>query len=152
MKWINALGLILQFLSFWLAAPELLGETTLKRFETGLRKFIAALPVLVFTLIALGYGLYFGISGTLKGIRARQEGVPDQDFLPFMLSMAIATILYFILVFKYKKFISWIDLKYAKPITEALINNNQSRKNALIVGAIIFTVGFLMQLFVIVLD
>ena len=66
--------------------------------------------------------------------------------------MAIATILYFILVFKYKKFISWIDLKYAKPITEALINNNQSRKNALIVGAIIFTVGFLMQLFVIVLD
>lgn len=152
MKWINALALILQFLSFWLAAPELLGETTLKRFESGLRKFIAALPVIIFSMIALGYGLFFGISGIITGIKASKEGVVDQDYFSFMITMAVATILYFILVFRYKKFINWIDLKYAKPITEALINNNQSRKNALIIGAIIFTLGFLMQLFVILLD
>ena len=43
-------------------------------------------------------------------------------------------------------------LNLQNPLTEALINNNQSRKNALIVGAVIFTLGFLMQLFVIVLN
>ena len=152
MKWINAIGLILQFLSFWLAAPELLGEATLKRFEAGLRKFIALMPVIIITIIVLGYGLFFGITGILKGIKASKEGIADQEFYSFLIATIIATIFYFILMFRYKKILSWLDLKYAKPLTETLITNNQTRKNALIVGAIIFTTGFLMQLFVIVWD
>ena len=75
-----------------------------------------------------------------------------QDLYSFYLVMTIATTLYFILMLRYKKIVNWLDLKFAKPLTETLINNNQSRKNALVVGAIIFTMGFLMQLFVIVLD
>ena len=28
MKWVNAIGLLLQFIAFWLAAPELLFQVT----------------------------------------------------------------------------------------------------------------------------
>ena len=88
----------------------------------------------------------------MKGIKASQEGQTIQEYYSFYFIMCLATILYLILVFRYKKVIAWLDVKFAKPLTEALINNNQSRKKALIVGAVIFTLGFLMQLFVIVLN
>ena len=119
MKWINALGLILQFLSFWLAAPELLGETTLKRFEAGLRKFISSIPIIIFSIIAFCYGLYFGIAGTMKGIKASQEGQTIQEYYSFYILMCLATILHLILVFRYKKVIAWLDVKFAKPINRS---------------------------------
>ena len=113
MKWINAIGLILQFFSFWLAAPELLGETTLKRFETGLRKFISSIPIIIFSAIALCYGLYFSITGIMKGIKASEQHQSTQDYYSFLIFTSVATILYLILVFRYRKVISWLDLKFA---------------------------------------
>lgn len=146
MKWVNIAGLLLQFLAFWLAAPELLGEDTLKRFEKGLTKFIARMPVILFILVVTFYFSYFGIGGLLKGLKAADEGIEESEMVSFFISMGIGTLIYMIYIFSYKRINKWLELKVAEPLTDKLINNNQTRKNSLIAGAIFFTLGFLLQL------
>lgn len=149
MKWINALGLIIQFISFWLAAPELLGRQTLERFENGLRKFVAALPVVIIGVFAIGYGLTFGIMGMLKGLKASETGVTNTEMSNYYIVLGICSVIYLIFMLFYKRIRSWLEINFAGPLTNALIRNNESRKNALVAGAVLFTVGFLMQLAVI---
>jgi hypothetical protein len=45
-----------------------------------------------------------------------------------------------------------LQRKVAEPLIEKLINNNQTRKAALILGALFFTVGFLAQLVAVALS
>ena len=42
--WINRLGIVLEFLSFWLAAPEILGEERLRGLERRLEEGLRMLP------------------------------------------------------------------------------------------------------------
>jgi hypothetical protein len=44
MEWLNRIGMILGFLSFWLVAPEFIGEERLRRWEERLEAFIARVP------------------------------------------------------------------------------------------------------------
>lgn len=145
----NALGLILQFASFWLAAPELLGRQTLERFENGLRKFAAALPMILMMLFIMGYGLTFGIMGVVKGMKASESGISSSEMNEYYITIGISSVAYMIFMIYYKRIQKWIELKFAAPLTNAIIRNNESRKNALITGSILFTVGFMMQLIVI---
>jgi hypothetical protein len=148
MKWINAIGLVLQFTSFWLAAPELLGQNTLRRFEGGLKRFITLLPLALIWIIILAYGLTFSILGIMKGLEGGKTGRMDYSFF---IPLIICTCLYFIFIFFNKKIRYYLDTKLSQPLTQRLINNNETRKNLLIVGALIFTAGFFMQLIVILL-
>jgi hypothetical protein len=152
MKWINAIGLILQFFSFWLAAPELLGRQTLERFELQLRKLVASLPVIIIGMITVGYGLTFGIAGVMRGLEASEKGITEEEMNRFFIIMGVFTFLYFLFILFYKKIRAWMEVKFAAPLTEALIRNNESRKNALVAGAVLFTVGFLIQLVVILIS
>lgn len=152
MKWLNALGLLLQFLAFWFAAPELLGAATLKRFESGLRRFIRRIPMLIGLCIILSYALYFGIQGFMKGLEASENGVQHSEIYSFYIQLGIAFIVYIVFMIFYKRIIQWMDLKLAQPLTEMLINNNQTRKISLIIGAVFFSIGFLLQFFVILLN
>jgi hypothetical protein len=149
MKWMNALGLILQFASFWLAAPELLGRQTLERVENGFRKFAAALPMILMMLFIMGYGLTFGIMGVVKGMRASESGISSSEMNEYYITIGVSSVAYMIFMIYYKRIQKWIELKFAAPLTNAIIRNNESRKNALITGSVLFTVGFLMQLIVI---
>lgn len=47
MGWLNRTGMILAYLSFWLMAPELLGEERIKRFQQGITAGIRRIPVIV---------------------------------------------------------------------------------------------------------
>ena len=77
MKWLNILGMLLQFLSFWCAAPELLGEPTMRRLETGMTRFVARIPVILVFGGMLLYAIGMGIFGVVEGLRAsRGESVP----------------------------------------------------------------------------
>ena len=44
MKWLNLLSVVLQFLAFWLVAPEFIGEEGLKKFEDLILKFVDQIP------------------------------------------------------------------------------------------------------------
>lgn len=146
MKWINATGLILQFIAFWFAAPELLGEATLQRFEKGLQKFIARIPTLLFILIVVGYSLFFAVRGILKGLEASQ-GKDSVDITSYFIQLGIASALYFLYMIRYKRINRWLDERFAQPLSNKLIHNQETRKLALLIGAFCFSLGFLLQLF-----
>lgn len=151
MKWINILGLVLQFLSFWLAAPELLGSETLKRFENGLIKFLSRLPSILLGIIGLVVGISMGIYGIYSGIAASENG--QNNTLTTMYTILGISIAYMIYIFFfYKKVQSFIERWFARPLINHLITNQESRKVALITGAVLFTIGFLCQLTVLILS
>ncbi|MBK7030658.1 MAG: hypothetical protein IPH45_16265 [Bacteroidales bacterium] len=145
MKWINATGMLLQFLAFWFAAPELLGDTKLKAFEKGLKNLIAAIPMILLILIITIFSVSSAVSGILKGMNASREGVNSSELYSYYLILLFALILYFIFVFFYKRIHIWLVEHLAKPLSYKLINQQSTRKSALIVGAILFTIGFLCQ-------
>lgn len=145
MKWLNLTGLLLQFLAFWFAAPELLGQATLKRFENGLRKLITATPMILLMVVVAVFSLGFGIVGFFKGLNASKTGMHNQEYFRFLITLGVGTLFYALFIFNFKKIKSYIDQHIARPLLEQLINNNQTRTTALIVGAIFFTSGFLCQ-------
>jgi hypothetical protein len=148
MKWLNILGLVLQFIAFWLAAPELLGVEALKRFEAGLVKIISQLPGLLFGFLGFSVGLGLGIYGFYTGMQGERENVISSMYIT--IGIMVAYVLF--MVFFYKRLQVYLQRKVAEPLIEKLINNNQTRKAALILGALFFTVGFLAQLVAVALS
>ncbi|MCB0481424.1 MAG: hypothetical protein KDC83_08315 [Flavobacteriales bacterium] len=144
MKWINLIGLCLQFLSFWLAAPELLGELTLDRLKTGLIKFVSVFPIYLFAFLGAGLGLVMGIMGTLKGINAK-DGEPV-DFIGYAITLGVVMLLYFVLLFFRIRIEKAIHKHFGAPFIESIIKNEAFRKKLLLAAAILFTLGFICQL------
>jgi hypothetical protein len=151
MKWLNALGMILQFISFWFAAPELLGVSTLKRFEKGLQKFISIIPMILLMIIIAGFGIGLGLMGFLKGLKGASQGLEEGEFFRYLAILGGVSIVYVIFVIRFKRIERWLEMKLAKPLTERLINSNHTRTNALIIGALLFTIGFVCQFLVAIL-
>jgi len=63
--WVNRVGIVLEFLSFWLAAPEILGEERLRALEhrTERRLQRMVVPVLAWMLLViLGFAAYYQVS------------------------------------------------------------------------------------------
>lgn len=145
MKWINAAGMLLQFLAFWFAAPELLGEKRLKSFEKGLKNLISYLPMILILLVIAVYGLTFGIGGIIKGIHASAQGIETSTLNNYYLVLSACTILYLVFILFFRRIHRWIESKIATPLSNKLINDQSVRKSALIVGAVLFTIGFLCQ-------
>ena len=152
MKWINALGLLLQFIAFWFAAPELIGEANLKRLKTGLIRFTTFLPLLFFILLILGYGGYFAIGGAIKGWQASASGTTESEIYTFYVYLALATVIYLLVMFNFKKIKFWLNERLSKPLVARLIANDQFRSSLLLIGAILFTAGFLLQFGVLILQ
>lgn len=148
MKWLNLVALTLQFVAFWFAAPELMGAATLKRVESRLHKFLTLLPmILLMTFIFLFAG-GFSLFGILSGLKASEEGVSREQVILFYGVLAFAFSAYAVFLVFFKKIRSRLERSWSIPLTERLINNNQTRFLALQIGAVLFTLGYLMQVLV----
>jgi len=152
MKWLNALGMLFEFLSFWLAAPEILGNNGLNRLKHVLTMLITNLSVIVISLIVLGYGLGFTLTGIIQGLNASEFGATKAELIRYYLILFAGTALYFIFILRYRKIKAWIDTKIAVPLIENLINNDTLRKKSLVAGATLFTFGFLIQFIIILVQ
>ena len=152
MKWLAIIGLTLQFLAFWFAAPELLGEQTLQRFQNSLKKVLSVLPIIIILAIVFGYGLTFSIIGIMKGMRAAETGIEESEMYSYFIVMGICTLMYFVFLGFYKKIKYWLEQKLAIPLVNQLIQNSQARSSALVVGAVLFSLGFVIQIVVLVLS
>ena len=108
MKWINAIGLILQFAAFWFAAPELLGAKTLKRFEIGLTRLLSSIPLIILMIGCVGYGLSFAIAGVLKGMKGAEEGLSESEFYSFIITLGIGTLVYIVFMFFFNRIMAWL--------------------------------------------
>lgn len=147
MKWLNITGMVLQFLAFWFAAPELLGAETLRRFEKGLQKFIAKIPLFVTLAVMAAYGVTFLVMSLMKGIEGGKRGMEASEIISFYIILGTCTLVYFVFILFYKRINKWLDTKIAQPLTHRLIHSNETRRTALLTGALLFTTGFLLSLF-----
>ncbi|MCG1037224.1 hypothetical protein [Polaribacter sargassicola] len=133
-KILSILSISLQFLSFWLAAPEILGGEWLKKTESFIRSGIMVIPSII-----------LGIIGMIIGFLL-DEGVGSLN-----LKLLIPIILFFILIIIfYKKIKVWLDQKISKPILNKLIINDSFRFTLLRFAAILFTLGFFLQIITII--
>lgn len=145
MKWINLLGLTLQFLSFWFAAPELLGQSTMQRFEKGLKKLVSAIPLLVILIFVLSYALATAGYGIYKGLKGAEHGLEENELMNYFITMGVVFSFYFVFLFFAKRIRKMLEDRVATPLIDKLINQGEVRKQALIIGAILFSIGFFMQ-------
>jgi|GEM_PF-719551 len=129
MKWLNALGLLLQFISFWLVAPEIIGKNSLIRIAGMLKKFLSNLSVIIIFLVVAAYGITFSVGGTLRGLSASDNRVSNTEFYSYLIVLGIATVLYMIFIFNYKKIRSWLDRKITGPLVDKFVQNDELRKN-----------------------
>jgi hypothetical protein len=123
--WLNRIGLILGFFSFWLAAPEFIGEERLRSWEKRLGK-----------LIAVGFPLMVTVAGLIVG------GTQDSSFAkahPVWFAMAFIPLMGLLIAWRLQNLLAeWIVAK--------LTNDAHVRRSALALGAGLFTVSFVLQL------
>lgn len=152
MKWINALGMLLQFISFWMAAPELLGESNLKRFEKGLRNTLTLFPIVLLGLLIATYGILFLIRGIYLGIKGGFQGIESSEMHSFYWAIGISTFLYIMLILYFKRIRQFLERNISIPLTRKLLEDQQLRKSSLIMAAILLSIGFMMQFLVLILS
>lgn len=155
-KWLSVTSLILQYASFWLAAPEILGEKRMHSLERGLAATVVAVPrfVIIFggwipafvgsTLIVAKIYNHFGLLPLFQ--RGSSRSLWLDSFLGLLL-----------LVAAYGS--AWLAINIAgnvanwatAPLIRKLANDSPFRERCLIVGAIIFTIALILQLLVVFL-
>ena len=129
-KTINIVSLCFQFLSFWLAAPEILGVAWLQKAETIIKKTILKIPNIFLMLISIIIGIFF--ANGIHKYEIKTVGV----FVVFFI---------IILVFS-KKIRNFLNEKISTPLSKKLIINDSFRFTLLKAAALIFTVGFILQI------
>jgi hypothetical protein len=129
--WFNRVGLVLGYGSFFLAAPEIIGEERLGRLEgflvSGLRKFrkvldVAIMPVLVVSLLV--YPLW-----KLGHHQSFRDSQPD--FIVWAIDIAFPLL--------------WLSDRLLKMYVSLVSKKEGARQIALLLGAVLFTVSFILQ-------
>ncbi|WP_413533952.1 hypothetical protein [Empedobacter brevis] len=132
-KILTLLGLILQFVAFWMAAPEILGSDWLSKTEEMIRKAINQLPQVILAILGIAIGMMFYHS--MSSI--------------FVFSIVIPIIV--LLLLFYKKVEQLLDKKISKPLVNKLIINETFRFTLLKFAALFFTLGFLIQMILVII-
>jgi len=132
--WLNRTGLALGFCSFWLAAPELIGEVRLKMWEQKLAKGLFRLPGILdslFTIsIMIGCWALVFINWKAKRWLFHAVDIPNWWLWIFYLLFAVLV----------------CAKLTVKPLVAWFSKRERVRQNALIVGAVLFTASFLLEL------
>ncbi|WBX70310.1 hypothetical protein [Tenacibaculum retecalamus] len=129
-KTINIVSLCLQFLSFWLAAPEILGTAWLQKAEAIIKRTIMKIPNIILMFISLIIGHFFA------------NGIHKYEIRTVIF---FGIIFVFVLVFS-KKMRTLLNEKISTPLLEKLIINDSFRFTLLKTAALMFTVGFILQI------
>ena len=140
MKWLNVTGLILEFLAFWFAAPELLGEQSLKGMETALKKIFSLLPLIFVIVIAGGFEIYCFV------------GTDHTDMKRHTFQIVIASVIYVTIMMFINKIRRFIREKISIPLIDKIINNQEARKVSLLIAGILISLSFTIQLIAILLS
>lgn len=196
MEWVNRLGLVLEFLSFWFAAPEILGEERLRaleqRIEQGLKVsrsgvlwvglmaiapfvLLAAVPLRLWNRIRSHYKRepwwrIFGLSDEGQEVEAVAVAGLAGWFLLICLALSSA-------VLTLAGAVGWLPVDWRfmlkvtlalsvpvlagavgesvlflligriiEPLLRTLADDARIRQRSLAVGAVLFVIGFLLQL------
>ena len=180
--WVNRVGIALEFLSFWFAAPEILGKRRLRAMERKVERVIRALPLALLMLffwtamvvLTVWFGILWGwrmllvalavvlaIGAVLK-IMLRQA-LLDLVLLEWELVMMVGVfwklivespwssvtlllLLVFMMATGGMMLVHIYGPKVVQPLLRLLADDARIRQRSLAVGAVLFVVGFLLQL------
>jgi hypothetical protein len=140
---LNRIGLLLDFLAFWLAAPEILGEERLKKAESLVERFIKAFPfviTIIIGLIVLVAYAYMGSVDVDNLFKTMQIDSPLEIrvysalfcFTPILVAVLVPIIMVMLFATSQK-------------LLTIMANDENIRKRALVIGAILFILGFILQ-------
>lgn len=138
-KVLNLLGIVLEFLSFWFAAPEILGEERLRAIERRVEQGIRASPVLLFAVAVMLYVVFVGWAMWAGMVGA----VPLATFWAALGALVGAAVILFL---------QGVAEKIAPPLLRILADDTRRRQRSLAVGAVLFVFAFLCQCTAAVLD
>jgi carbon starvation protein CstA len=145
LKVINILIDVLEFVSFWMVAPELLGEKRMKTIETAVRKTEPYMP-----------GILVGASGTIIGLTFSFLGIymaSTQYLMQWNIFLAVFMVIYILTILKYsKRFSAFLSNDFFGPFFQKLSDSEVFRKNALKLGAVLFTLSFVLKMVVDILS
>ncbi len=128
--WLDRIGIICQFLSFWLVAPELLGEHRLKTFSRSLAAFFSTS---FFLLISIGV---LALAWTL----AFREGI--HWFHRVSLALLFSSIVFIPKLLLYNQFKKvWLPA-----LVTHLSDDERFRRGLLLIGGALLTIGAALQL------
>ena len=187
--WVNRVGILLEFLSFWFAAPEILGEERLRALERRVEREIED-RLLVLPAVLL-WALVFIVIVAIRKSRPEVEllfegwdsstdlvvGAPALVFaliwillkgtwraLALTLVLALAATLCVLALAGWTNVRIWIllviawaiwlgailatitEFKITPRVLRVLTDDQRIRQRSLAVGAVLFVVGFLLQL------
>ena len=137
MDWIKIASIAsisLQFISFWFAAPEVLGSEWLQKAEAIIRKGIKTIPG--FLMLIIGVVVGFLIPKSLSDFNLK-------------LIIPLACIFLLVVVFS-KRMQKILDEKISVPLLNKLIINQSFRFSLLKTAALLFTLGFIIQIITII--
>lgn len=132
--WLNRIGMVLGFVSFWLVAPEFIGEGRLRSWEHSLAAGLLQMPkimrrtLLQMSIVSLGVYVVRYALAIRAGHMALPE-VPQSWLLAF--GVVSATLVASQIV--------------VQPLVSKLANDTQVRQTALFLGAGLFVLSFALQ-------
>lgn len=139
--WINRIGMLMDFLAFWFAAPELLGERRLKAME---KIVVESAKGCYFSLGCLmPIILWFLIIPWVDELLRPLRGAPTSKVLiTGLILTSLALLLWWIL-----SNLSFTLVKRAmRAVVHFFSDDSRTRRRALSIGAAFFVIGFILQL------
>lgn len=128
--WLDRIGLVAQFLAFWLVAPEIIGEHRMRRLGSGVAQFFSTT---IFIVLSIGV---IGLAWAL----AFREGI--HWFHRASLALLFSSIVLVPKVFLYRRFRKvWLPT-----LIGHLESDEGLRKGLFLIGGFLFTVGFALQI------
>jgi hypothetical protein len=132
--WLNRIGMALGFVSFWLVAPEFIGEDRLRLWEdslaAGLLQMPKVLKVIFISMSIVAILIYLG--RVVLEVRTGHIVFPEvPQALTLATGMLAATLLAAQIL--------------VEPVVSRLANDNHVRQTALLLGAALFIFSFVLQ-------
>jgi hypothetical protein len=148
--WVNRVGIVLEFLSFWLAAPEILGEERLKklerRVERGIRVLSARMMWVIFLATVMIYMAVMRFGGpTIRCMESAVASVTSRVLARIVVA-AVWGVLGFVAGMAGVQATNKLRATVVQPLLRVLADNERIRQRSLAAGAVLFVVGFLLQL------
>lgn len=128
--WLDRIGLVCQFLSFWFVAPELIGEDRLQGLSKGLASFFSTTLFLFISLavVALAWSLAFR-----EGIHWFHRG---------SLALLFSSVVLIPKLLLYKRFKKvWLPA-----LIQHLSDDERFRRGLLMIGGALLTIGVALQI------
>jgi hypothetical protein len=157
--WLNRIGLLTGFFSFWFAAPELIGEQRLKEWAmalarvvpSGAQKATEAIRITLFVIIGLSV---YAIAVCIVGVCMSYHSVRSHDdsrgsLICVSIGTAIVTVMALFIAVRARRLVRGVNgyvNRKAISIISRLANDSQRRQTSLFIGAWLFIISFIVQM------